>query len=164
MKRILQVALAVLILAIAGSVYAGTTTEGAYKSGFNLFGSSIRLDHTYFCLNGTSDCYSITGWGITSSKSGGSYVSGTSGRVSTHDRCLARFRASNNPINPCYIFYGITGVCHQHANGGLSVRGNSMNPSLLLGGWAARLAYGTYGNARWIQCTVASQAACVWTW
>lgn len=139
----------------------------AFKSSFTILWGSIKLDHTYFCLNGTSDCFSIVGWGIPSSSTGGARLWGTYGWNTSSERCASRARASNNLLSPCYILYGIEGVCHTQTNRGLKSFGKVMNPSTILGGWASQLAYGQYGNniIKWGACLTTSNIGCGrWFW
>jgi len=153
LKYVLAIATALLVaLSIAEASRrrssSGTRTNSkAFKSSFFEVVGEDRLDHTYFCLNGTRDCHSITGWGITSGKSGGSYVSGSSGWQNSEQRCRARYYASNSYWNPCYIFYGITGVCHTQTDRGLYESGRSMNPNSVMGRWLSIIGYGKYGGA-----------------
>ena len=149
--------------------HAVNNTSAAYRRGFDLF-NAISLDHTYFCLNrlnNGSDCFTIVGFGVGSNNSGGEMVAGTRYDKSTHQRCLARSRASNSLASACGFFselYGINGVCHQHTNRGqLSMHGSFMNPSSIRGGWFSFAAYGPYGIA-YPGCFVGSEASCAFTW
>ena len=58
MKKVLILAViltaAMVVMPMSADAYYGS----AFKSSFTILWDSIKLDHTYFCLNGTSDCYS----------------------------------------------------------------------------------------------------------
>jgi hypothetical protein len=160
----------IIILLVAGlsilsmDANAATTYGSAFKSPFTILWDSIRLDHTYFCLNGTSDCYAINGWGIQSSSTGGTRMWDTYGGATSSERCASRARASNNVLSPCYIIYGVTGVCHMQTNRGLASFGKRMNHGNILGGWASQLAYGYYGGG-WTLCKSTSNVGCGrWPW
>ncbi len=158
------------MLVAAGLVFlsmdanAQTTYGSAFRSPFTILWDAIRLDHTYFCLNGTSDCYAINGWGIQSSSTGGTRMWDTYGAANSSERCASRARASNNPLSPCYIIYGVTGVCHMQTNRGLASFGKRMNHGNILGGWASLTAYGYYGGG-WSLCKSTSNVGCGrWPW
>lgn len=171
MKKSLFILVVLLMAAaVVSSAHAQTTYGSAFKSPFSILWGSIWLDHTYFCLNGTSDCYAINGWGIQSSSTGGTRMWDTYGATNSKERCASRARASNNPLSPCYIFYGITGVCHTQTNRGLASFGKRMNHGNILGGWASLLAYGYYGTSidgyhSWATCKASSNVGCGrWPW
>jgi hypothetical protein len=139
------------------SAQAQTTYGSAFKYGIADVG--YLLDHTYFCLDGTKDCYAIIGSGIQSGSTGGSRLSETYGPVVAGERCASRFRASNSGTSPCYINYAITGVCHQQTNRGLASFGKRMNHNNLKGGWMSLTLYGYYGSG-WDNCRTKSNSAC----
>jgi hypothetical protein len=157
----------------AGGLPVQAEYSKAYKKHFDaidLPDGPLTLDHTYFCLNDDNDghdCFTIVGFGVSSSKSGGSKISGTYHDKDRHQRCLARARASNSVLTVCGAMsqlYGINGVCHQHTNRGqLSMHGDFIDPDEILGGWASFLAYGAYG-LNLAPCVVESEAACAFTW
>lgn len=171
MRKIIIASVLIAGVAVFASMtHAQTTYGSAFKSSFTILWDLIELDHTYFCLNGTSDCYAINGWGIQSSNTGGTRMWDTYGPTTSSERCASRARASNNPLSPCYIFYGITGVCHTQTNRGLSSFGKRMNHNNILGGWASLLAYGYYGTSidgyhSWPTCHLSSNVGCGrWPW
>lgn len=153
------------LVAAAGS--ANATTSQAFKSEFDV-ALGVTLDHTYFCLDGKSACYSITILGDDTSKSGGTGVSGSTKRKSYHQRCLARARASNNRATACGLeafAYGVDGVCHQHTNRGqMSMHGTFMNPDNITGGWWSYAAFGAYGVTYAATCLPWSEAQCAFSW
>jgi hypothetical protein len=164
MKKVLILAVLLTAAMVVMPMNAEADYGSAFKSSFTIMWDSIKLDHTYFCLNGTSDCYSITGWGIPSSSTGGTRLWETYGSNNSSERCASRARASNNPLSPCYIIYGITGVCHMQTNRGLASFGKRMNHDNILGGWASALAYGYYGGG-WTLCKSTSNVGCGrWPW
>jgi hypothetical protein len=165
--------LAAFVAAAGTAAPAEARYSRAYKRGFDLF-DAVQLDHTYFCLNDDNDghdCFSIVGYGVSSSKSGGQSVRGTYRDKTAHERCLARARASNSLTSVCGAMsqlYGINGVCHQHTNRGqLSMHPDQtpafMDPDEIRGGWWSFIAYGAYG-LEWIPCAVASEAQCLGVW
>lgn len=165
MKRALivisLVVLSVVITAI--SARAQTTYGSAFKSPFTILWNSVTLDHTYFCLNGTSDCYAIASSGIQSSSTGGTRMWDTYGPTTASERCASRARASNNMLSPCFIVYGVYGVCHTQTNRGLASFGKILDHSKIMGGWASLLAFGYYGT-NWGLCKGTSNIACGRSW
>ncbi|MCX7679064.1 MAG: hypothetical protein N2316_07570 [Spirochaetes bacterium] len=147
------------IFCLAISANAQTTYGSAFKSPFTIMWGAIELDHTYFCLNGTSDCYAIASSGIQSSSTGGTRMWDTYGPTTPSERCASRARASNNISSPCFIIYGVTGVCHTQTNRGLASFGKRLNHNNLKGGWASLTAYGYYG-AGWDNCRRTSNIGC----
>lgn len=145
------------IASFSMAAQAQTTYGSAFKYGIVEVG--YLLDHTYFCLNGTSDCYAIIGSGIQSGSSGGTRLSETYGPATASERCASRFRASNSSTSPCWINYAVTGVCHQQTNRGLASFGKRMNHNYLKGGWMSLTLYGYYGGS-WDNCKKQSNLAC----
>ncbi len=152
-----------LSMSLAGA--ANATSTQAYKFGFDFF--SGELDHTYFCLDAGTACYSLPIYGFSTPRSGGTPVAGTLVGKSYHQRCLARARASTGAsvCGAANNLYGIEGVCHQHTNKGqMSMHGTFMNPDRITGGWSSFVAYGPYGVTYAATCAPASTAQCAFSW
>jgi len=108
------------------------------------------LQHTYFCIDGDSECYSISGYGVFQGKThNGVEIEGTYSSITEEQHCKAWYYTNNDTSNVCSMFfYGIQGVCHQHINRGLAASGKEIKDILEAQdkiGPSARLSYAFWG-------------------
>ena len=163
MKRALMVMVMCGVCIIVGAITAqAQTTYGcAFKSPFGIIWNAVTLDHTYFCLNGTSDCHAIASSGIQSSNTGGTCMWNTYGPTTASERCAARYRGKADAPNSCFIIYGVSGVCHTQTNRGIHAWGKVMDHSQLRGGWLSLAMFGYWGkSADWFACRCQSNTVC----
>lgn len=117
-----------------------TSGGSAFKAPLCDLFRGIPLNHTYYCTNGLSDCYTIKG---KCPLYGGTKMNESYGTVNDSQRCVAGKRGCN--CSSCYMVYAINGVCHQHTNRGVNSWGKGINFSSLSGGSLSYTVFGAFG-------------------